>query len=112
MIKLSLDTIISHTLGKVLDEWAIKVPNEHLEEYLDWRTDLVERLEKAVKRYYDKKDEMAIEDDKSTVKKEEPKVELPKIEIKAITEVEPKETTPNKLGVSLSEIIISDKETK
>lgn len=44
-MKINMRTILSHLLDATIKEWQAKVPDKKLEEYDNWKTDLIDKID-------------------------------------------------------------------
>jgi hypothetical protein len=69
MIKLSAKTIVSNVIYKTIDIWKSKLPEQSLDNYDNWKEDLVEGICSLLEKKGINIDEVLImEEDKSEVK--------------------------------------------
>lgn len=69
MIKLSAKTIVSNVIYKTIDIWKAKLPEQSLDNYDNWKEDLVEGICSLLEKKGINIDEVLImEEDKSEVK--------------------------------------------
>ena len=50
MIKLSMQTILTNLFETTIKEWQIRVPDKKLEEYDNWKIDLINKIDHQLKK--------------------------------------------------------------
>ena len=72
MIKLSTKTIITNIVYKTIDIWKAKLPDKSLDEYCNWKDDIVDSICNKLEKYGINVEEVLIEEDQE----EKPKSEV------------------------------------
>jgi hypothetical protein len=69
MIKLSTKTILKNIIDSVIAEWQQKLPDKKLDDYDNWRLDILDRIDFQLKKQNISLDELIVDStDKSNDK--------------------------------------------
>jgi len=61
IMKISARTIITNIVDSVIEEWQRKLPDKPLESYVNWRSDIVDRIEFQLNKHNVSLDELVVD---------------------------------------------------